>query len=266
MMAPAPQEEAGARPPGSRSLRALEHELARAQKLAALGALVARLAHEVGTPLHSMAGHLDLLLAADDIAPRHRQRIEIVSGEVQRLSQLIRRYLQRLQAPEPRSRPTDLPALIRRVLRLLDPVLLRHKVETTTDFAPGTEAPFSCDPRQVEQVVLNLVQNAVDAMPHGGTLAVRCGLTASGRALSVADSGEGIRPELREHVMEPFFSTKPSERGSGLGLAICQEIARAHGGDVRIDSQPGVGTVVTITLEPVGAAASGAEAPRESDA
>ena len=229
----------------------LERRHGRTQRLAALGALVARLAHELGTPLHSIAGHLDLILDDPTTPPTTRHRLEVVSGEVRRLSRLIRRYLEHLRTPQPSPTPTDLRSVVLDVLDALEPTLTRTGVQLELDFAPGVEAPIACDRDQIEQLIVNLVQNAVDAMPAGGELTVRLDHADTGRALSVCDEGSGIAAEVREHVFEPFFTTKGGGRGSGLGLAICREIARAHGGEVQLASKAGIGTVVTVTLMPL---------------
>ncbi|MDA1194599.1 MAG: ATP-binding protein [Planctomycetota bacterium] len=228
----------------------LQRRLAQSQRLAALGALVARLAHELGTPLHSIAGHVDLVLEDERLPEDARRRIDIIGGEVRRLSRLIRRYLEKLRTPAPAPAPTDVPGLVREVVGLLEPVIAGRGVDLTLDFEAGSERPIPCDREQVEQVVVNLVQNAIDAMPEGGDLAVRVGVAGRGLVISVCDSGHGIAPDIREHVFEPFFSTKEGGRGSGLGLAICREIARAHGGDVLLDSKAGMGTVVTLIIQP----------------
>ena len=247
----APLPQRGATTDAGDPLLALQRRLSQTQRLAALGALVARLAHEVGTPLHSVGGHLDLLERDPSLGDDQRRRVRIVAGEVQRLSQLIRRYLQRLKAPEPQPTLTDMPQLVDSVCEVLEPVFARRGIRVGVEWTEPARAPFACDAEQVEQVILNLLQNAVDAMPEGGSLTIRGGHTAQGRSLSVADSGTGIAPDALDHVFEPFFTTKSSGRGSGLGLAICREIARAHGGDLMLDSRPGIGTVVTFTLEDV---------------
>jgi signal transduction histidine kinase len=233
---------------GQNELLALQRRVGRAQRLAALGAMVARLAHEMGTPLHSVAGHLDLLLADEGLPPRARERVEIVLAEVERLGMMIREHLRWLRSPEPKLAPTDLNALVRRAMAVMRPVLQARSITPTLDLDPKAAAPFRCDAHQVEQVLMNLVQNALDAMPRGGDLAVRTAVTESGRAISVCDDGEGIPPELLGRVAEPFFTTKAAERGTGLGLPLCLEIARHHGGDIALDSKPGIGTVVTVTL------------------
>lgn len=226
----------------------LQRRLAQAERLAALGALVATLAHELGTPLHSVAGHLDLVLDEPELPAAARERLAIVAGEVERLSGLIRKHLRRLRAPLPEPRPTDVNRLVAHIVEVMRPLFLARGIDCVSEFARGAAVELRCDPDQIEQVVLNLVQNALDAMPDGGRLEIRTSRTAHGRAISVADSGRGVAPEHLGRVFDPFFSTKRSDEGTGLGLALCLEIARSHGGDIVLDSKPGVGTVVTLTL------------------
>jgi signal transduction histidine kinase len=233
---------------GQDELLDLQRRLAESERFAALGALLGSLAHELGTPLHSIAGHLQLLLAEGGLPPETRRRLEIVGGEVERLTKLIRRHLTRLRAPEPRPAPTRLADLLGRVLEIMDPILESSGITARLDVEPGVEAPFTCDPEQLEQVALNLIHNARDAMPAGGHLTLRIARTPSGAALSVCDTGSGIPAQMLAHVFEPFVSSKRPGRGSGLGLGLCREIVRRHGGDVLLDSQPGEGTIVTVHL------------------
>jgi len=225
-----------------------QQELARAERLAALGALAAKLAHELGTPLHSIAGHLDLMLADPALPPVIAERARIVAGEVDRLSGMIRRLLRQLRVPQPEVEPTDINELLRRIVRVLEPLLDVRGIEVETDLAADAATPFPCDPRQIEQVIMNLVQNALDSMPDGGLLIVRTSVTSSGRSISVADTGLGVPPDVIGRVFEPFFTTKQAGQGTGLGLPLCREIARSHGGDIILDSKLGLGTVVTLTL------------------
>ena len=233
---------------GQSELQAHQRQLGRAERLAALGALVARLAHELGTPLHSVAGHLDLMLADDGFPAVLRERALVIAGEVDRLGALIRNHLKRLRSPQPEIEPTDLSSLVRKIIDLMRPLLEVRSVSVELDLPPDAGEPFLGDPRQIEQVVMNLVQNALDAMPQGGNLILRTMVTENGRAISVADTGCGVAPEHLDRVFEPFFTTKGAGQGTGLGLPLCREIAHSHGGDIVLDSKPGMGTVVTLTL------------------
>jgi two-component system NtrC family sensor kinase len=229
-------------------LLGLQRRLASANRLAALGALAGKLAHELGTPLHSIAGHVDLLLADPELPEPIRTRAEIIAGELDRLSRLIRGHLKRLRSPQPELGPTDLNALVERILEVLGPLLRARSVEVRLDLDSEAAAPFPCDPEQLEQVLLNLLQNALDAMPEGGHVVVATSATESGRAISVADDGCGVPADQVGRVFEPFFTTKGAGHGTGLGLSLCREIALNHGGDIVFDSKLGLGTVVTLTL------------------
>jgi len=233
-------------------LQTLQRALGRAERLAALGALVSTIAHELGTPLHSVAGHLDLMLADPSFPDALRERASIVVGEVDRLTALIRGHLERLRAPLPEPKPEDVNALVERIESLMRPVFAARGVDAALDLEEAAAKPWPCDAGQVEQVLLNLIQNALDAMPRGGALRVRTAVTESGRAISVSDTGHGLDAERVERAFEPFFTTKGAGHGTGLGLPLCREIARRHGGDIVMDSRPDAGTVVTLTLGEIG--------------
>jgi signal transduction histidine kinase len=230
-------------------LLTLQRRLARAERLSALGALTARIAHELGTPLHSVGGHLDILLNDPVLPAEAKARIEIISGEVARLESLIRSHLKRLRSPAPELAPTSVNDLTRRIILLMTPVFETRRIRVELDLSTAVGAPAACDPSQVEQVLMNLIQNALDAMPNGGRLSVRTATMDGGIAISVGDDGVGVAEEHLDQVFEPFFTTKATGRGTGLGLFLCREIARKHGGDIALDSKPGLGTVVTMTLE-----------------
>jgi signal transduction histidine kinase len=230
----------------------LQRRLAQAERAAALGELVGRIAHELGTPLHSVAGHLQLMLQSPELSNELRDRVEVVAGEVDRLSALIRSHLRRLRSPRPRTQTVDLGQLVRHVAAVVEPELRTRQIRLQLALAPGA-LDVACDRDQIEQVLLNLVQNAIDAMSAGGQLVVRTLSVDEGHAVSVCDDGAGIAEDHVARIFDPFFTTKEEGRGSGLGLPLCREIARNHGGDLRVDSKPGEGTVATVLLRRPGA-------------
>ena len=229
----------------------LQRRVARSEQLAALGAMAARLAHELGTPLHSVAGHLELLLAEAELPDAARDRIGIVAREVDRLGRLIRTNLRRLRTSDAAVRPADVNALVASVLTMMQPVLDAHGITVQREFDPRAAEEFSCDAMQIEQALVNLIQNSIDAMTGGGTLSVTTRAAGRGRVISVADDGVGVAEEDQGRLFEPFFSTKSQSGGCGLGLVICREVARNHGGSIVLDSKPGLGAVVTLTLGPL---------------
>jgi signal transduction histidine kinase len=131
-------------------------------------------------------------------------------------------------------------------MNLVQPHAAKNRVETATDIEPGRPQMYA-DPQQLQQVLLNLTLNAVDAMPKGGTLTVGAALDSAGFVITVADTGVGIEPEVLPRIFQPFFTSK-KRRGLGLGLPICDRIVKSHGGKIRVDSRPGHGTTFEIRL------------------
>jgi signal transduction histidine kinase len=172
-------------------------------------------------------------------------------GQIDRISGIIRSLLDVVRPAKPEIQPTSLPAVVERLLPLLRHTARRRGL--TLDAAvPDDVPPVLADPNQLQQVLINLVMNAVEATPAGGRIQVtarpRIAAAGDGVAVVVADTGPGIPPEIVPRVFEPFFTTKPPGQGTGLGLAICRDIVREHGGDIRLESRPNAGTTVTIWL------------------
>lgn len=233
-------------------LALLREELAQQERLAVAGQLTAAFAHEVGTPLNLVNSHLQLLLAQGDVGVKPRERLETIRTQIARVGDIVRKLLATTRRPERQPEVTRLSELISDLERLWAPTLANRGVT----FA--AEAPEGCvlfvDRKQMEQLFLNLVNNAVDAMPQGGPIHLR--VTPDPRAtearpwweIALVDTGTGIPEELLSQVFKPLFTTKPEGQGTGLGLAICREIVRAHGGEIRIESEEGRGTTVRFSL------------------
>ena len=250
--------------------RVLEEQLRQAQKLEAVGRLAGGIAHDFNNILTAILGTSDLML--DDLPPEHpvRADVEEVRRAALRAAELTRQLLaySRRQVLAP-SR-IDLNAVVAGVEPMLRR-LIGADVELVTALAPDLPA-VKADAGQIEQVVLNLVVNARDAMPHGGRVRIATDVVdldpasasrpptlAPGRyvQLAVTDSGVGMGPEIRAHLFEPFFTTKEIGKGTGLGLATVYGIVDQSGGTVTVDTAPGRGTTMRILLPP--AAASPAE-------
>jgi two-component system NtrC family sensor kinase len=157
--------------------------------------------------------------------------------------------------------PADLNSVIDRCVRLVKHQMELKNIELHLNLAPNLPA-VRCDPGQIEQVLLALVMNAIDAMPNGGTLTLGTRKAASGSdvQVEVRDDGVGMPPEILKNMFEPFFTTKERGRGLGLGLAISRQIVERHQGRIEVKSEPGRGTLFTITL-PMQAKAAPAVAP-----
>lgn len=227
-----------------------ESRLASRSRLGALGDMSARLAHEIRNPLTGIKLHLQLL--AERAAPRELPRLQQLLGEVQRLELLVSSTLM-LGAEQPLAlAPVDLADLVADVLDLMQPSLEHRGISVQR--APGELPPVPSDRARLRQALLNLVVNAGEAMPHGGTLQVSTEPdTAAPRALIVVeDSGPGVSDELRARLESEPRSTKPF--GLGLGLVVCRDVATAHGGELRIERSAALGGarfVIALPLQPV---------------
>ena len=205
------------------------------------------LAHEIGTPLNSVAVHLQLLARSAGLTNQDRQRLVTIDGQIRRLVQTVQQRLVLTRGEVRRLEPTDLNNVVRSVTDLMGPVLVAKGIACS--FATDSELPkIQVDGHQVQQMLLNLLTNAVDAMPTGGSLRVETGVAGGTVWLRVADSGPGIPPDAREQVFEPFFTTKKQGKGVGLGLAICRQIVETHRGSIEITESPGGGATFEIRL------------------
>ncbi|MEK7469721.1 MAG: ATP-binding protein [Planctomycetota bacterium] len=224
----------------------LQRELSEQQRLASMGQLAGTMAHELGTPLNAMSGHIELLLAEPGAPPEEvSKRLNLIGSQIERLSGIIQSNLQELRAPAPRFVTVDLNTLAQGIVSLVTPSVAARKVSIRTSLA--TDLPrVAGDPGQLEQVLMNLVNNALDAMPGGGSLDLLTANRDGMACLQVRDSGNGISREDIRRVFDPFFTTKVPGKGTGLGLAICREIVKAHGGSIDVQSEPGKGSWFTV--------------------
>jgi len=229
-------------------LQQREHEVLRAEQLAAVGQVAAGVAHELRNPLTSvkmlvqtgMEGDRPPGLPSDDLA--------IIEREVRRMETCIQTFLDFARPPVSERRVTDLNAVIHRALTLLDGRLRRQKVTVALDLPPQP-VELLIDAEQIHQVVLNLLLNALDVLPHGGVIKVEVsGPTQEQHSaiVRVQDSGPGLAPAIKDTLFEPFVTTK--ETGLGLGLSICKRLIEAHAGTIHAANVPEGGAVVSFTL------------------
>jgi len=239
------------------------------RKLAALGRLSAGVAHEVKNPLNAMMIHLELLRQQFAVPPRAAaaagraeiidghavaveeapaealQHVDVIANEIKRLDQVVQGFLKFSRPEDLKLQPVQMSALIEEVVPIVRPEAERVGVELVVEC--GNVPDVNGDPAMLRQAFLNLALNACQAMPHGGTLRIRCE-AARGRRVSVAftDTGIGIKPEHLERIFDLYFTTK--QKGSGIGLSMVYRTVQMHDGEVEVQSTPGAGTTFRVLL------------------
>ncbi|EDM75888.1 sensory box sensor histidine kinase [Plesiocystis pacifica SIR-1] len=230
--------------------RALEKQVLQSQKMAAVGLLAAGIAHEINNPLSGVVGYSKLLLEKP-LEPKIREKVERIAASGERCRKIVEGVLLFSRSQQGGERTeVDLATLVDRVVRVGEYQWKMHNVRILRE-PEQLERPLTlmADADQIEQVLLNLLSNAVDAMPRGGTIRIRLGEGEADTVIfAVSDEGMGIPEEIRHSIFDPFFSTKEIGKGTGLGLSISYGIVRDHGGDILLESQPGRGTTFTVTL------------------
>jgi two-component system sporulation sensor kinase A len=230
----------------------LQEQLIERERLAALGRITGAIAHELGTPLNSVLGYTQLL-ANTDISEETRRRLKIIESQAQRMTEIITHYLSRTRGAPHTYQPVNLNELVLETLVQLEMRFQQGHVHVMTELAESLPV-LNADATALQRVLINLLNNALDAMETLGTITVTTMLaeppehTRRGISVEVTDSGAGIPAELLPKVFNLFVTTKSEAHGTGLGLAICQEIIRAHGGNIHISSRIGEGTCVRIFL------------------
>lgn len=233
----------------------------RKRTVAEIAELAGGLAHELRNPLSTMMVNLKLLAEdladakapAEDVRRRALLKVDVLRREAERLQSLFDDFLNVTGPCRLQRSPTNVNDIIRRLCEFFEPMAKSHGIGLECDL---TEEPLICelDEKLFSQALLNLVINAQEAMPDGGTITLSTARTDDGVQVSVGDTGVGIAPEVQQRVFRPFFSTKAT--GTGLGLSFVQRIVDEHGGRIHLHSEAGKGTRFTLWL-PSGAAAKG---------
>ena len=232
--------------------RQVEEALQRAEQLKMVGELAAGLAHEIKNPLAGIKGSIQVLVETAAIAQEDRSLILKAVDEIKRIETLLKSLLNFAKPPKLQLMPTDINDLLDKAiaLSLKHPSLARNSSKTINVLKDFDSELYEimADPMQLQQVFLNLMFNAIEAMPQGGALAVKTLLDDADNMLRIAisDSGKGMDPLILDQIFLPFFTTK--RKGSGLGLSICQRLIDQHEGSISAESAPGKGTVFTLLI------------------
>jgi len=227
------------------SVLTLREALARAQALAAIGQTMANVAHQIGTPLNLVSAHVQLM-QQESQDPAVRRRLQIVEDQIERVTSSVRALLDRAR-PYAIKRDVPLEPLLKRLVEGLQVQAAATGVTTQVDVA-GPLPSVMADETQLELALLNLMANALDAMPGGGRLTIVAAASPDAVTIAVRDTGIGIPPGLSERMFEPWVTTKPPGQGTGLGLTITREVIERSGGTIAVENRAGGGTVFRVTL------------------
>lgn len=225
------------------SLRTSQEELVKKEKLATLGAVAAGIAHEIRNPLTSMKMAAEML-SSGELSDSDREALQMLLDEIERLRLTTGGLLDYARPAAPQAGQADVASAVMDVVALMRRQLAHHKIETSLEM-PDSPALAGMDPNRLKQVILNLLLNACDAMPQGGSLAVRLSSREDILELTVSDSGRGIPEGELDRVFEPFYSTRAA--GCGLGLAISRRFIEEAGGSISVKTGPD-GSTFTIIL------------------
>lgn len=223
----------------------MEQYVLRTERLAAMGRLAAALAHEVNNPLQGIGSSLELALDFPLEEAEREEYLQTVRQEIERLMHLTSRVLDFARPPQVERRPTCAAEVVRHALTLAGKQLQHRHIQVDVDL-PADLPPVLASADHLAQVFLNLIINAIDAMPGGGKLSVVAGLAGDRIEVSFADSGPGIAPEVLATIFEPFYTTK--QNGTGLGLSISHSIIQQHNGTITARNAAGGGAVFTVCL------------------
>lgn len=230
------------------TLQKTQRELLHKEKLASMGQLAAGVAHELNNPLGTIQLFADILYKGASEGSQQHDDLHTIISETQRCKVIVSDLLDFARQQEALTQETNLHALIAGIVERISEQPAFEKIQIVCDFAPDLPA-IQADPAQLQQVFINLFGNSADAMEQGGTLTISTRWLEDDRIeVRVTDTGGGISPENLENVFTPFFTTKSASKGTGLGLAIVYGIIKMHRGQIYLQSQPGQGTTVVITL------------------
>ena len=230
-----------------RELQKTQQALLQSEKLAAMGRLTSQIAHELNNPIYGIMNTLELLKTEIPPESKRRKILELALSETQRLAEMLRNMLSFSKPEEEKRRPVKMNELIGGILLVMEKQMRESNIKVETSF--DDEIPeVMASTNQMRQVMLNILKNAKEAMPKGGTLTVRTSKEDKHVLIHVQDTGVGIPEEIRDKIFEAFFTTKQKVKGVGLGLSVCYGIIKDHGGEIKVESEEGKGTTFTIRL------------------
>jgi two-component system NtrC family sensor kinase len=235
-----------------RALSRTQQQLLHSEKLAAMGRLTSQVAHELNNPLYGIMNTLELLKTEVPEGNKRRKLLDMSLSEIVRLADMLKKMLSFSKPEQEIKKPVEMNTIADEILMLHEKQLKEHNIIIKTEFDAGIPLVHAST-NQLRQVFLNMVSNARDAMPDGGTLTVSSFMTEGFANIRFSDTGVGIKPENVTRIFDSFFTTKSSVKGVGLGLSVCYGFIKDHGGDIRVESAPGEGAAFTISLPVIAA-------------
>jgi two-component system NtrC family sensor kinase len=226
---------------------ATQRQISRSEKLASIGRLAAGIAHEINNPLTGVLMFAHLLQEKEGRDREDTEDLDVIVSETERVRDIVRSLLDFARQSPPSRELLDINSVVRDTLKLVHKQAERGDVAIDERLVDGLP-PVLGDRNQLEQVVLNLSLNAIEAMPDGGRLSVSTRARNGSVVVLVRDTGCGIKAENLDRVFDPFFTTKPAGEGTGLGLSVSYGTVRQHGGELTVESREGEGTTMTVVL------------------
>ncbi|RMF99388.1 MAG: HAMP domain-containing protein, partial [Acidobacteria bacterium] len=228
-----------------RRLQQLNDQLIQTEKLAAMGTFTAGIAHEINNPLASISSLIQMIQKKESLDFETKEKLKLILSQIMRIKQVTSDMMEFARVRPPSKTPLNINAVLEATLRLVSFDKGFQRLQLIKELSKELPKVYG-DANQLQQVFLNILLNARDAMPDGGTLKIKTYTQEDSVMVEIEDSGIGISKENLKRVFDPFFTTKPSGRGTGLGLAVCYGIISAHGGNIEVQSQSGKGTKFII--------------------
>lgn len=230
-----------------KEIREIQAALLQSEKLAAMGRLTSQIAHELNNPIYGIMNTLELLKTEIPPESKRRRILDLSLSETHRLSEMLRNMLSFSKPEEEERRPVNVNELLEGILLIVDKQMQEANIKIKT-YYDDKIPPVMASTNQLRQVFLNMLKNAKEAMPKGGTLTIGTGREKDKVLIHIRDTGIGIPEELKSKIFEAFFTTKQKVKGVGLGLSVCYGIIKSHGGEIKVESQEGKGAHFTISL------------------
>ena len=226
-------------------LKKSQEKLVHSERLAAVGSMASHVSHEIKNPLIAIGGLAQQLKRSPHLDEKEKGKLELITTEVSRLEKILIEVRDFTRPTTPNKVKADINQVFRELIQLSSPVLLENGIQVQASLDDSLPA-FCFDPGQMKQVFINLMKNAAEAMPEGGTLSVMTRKEGQGVMIQIADTGTGIDAKVKENLFRPFMTTK--KKGTGLGLAVSSKLIQDHNGDIQLESEVDFGTTVIIRL------------------